>query len=89
MTRIRHRAPGHTQHGRVHDTPPPTERPVQPSGARYHIIEQHLRQALHSNTQAQKLQAQGLHADAKAQNRLTQVFIHNALSRVKPQGRNA
>ena len=65
------------------------KRALQLSSAHYHIIDQHLLKARKSNTQAQRLQAQGLHADAEAQNRLTQVFIHNALSRVKPQRQGA
>lgn len=77
-------------HQLLHRVPPPllqtTETPTR-SGHDYRIIDQHLLKARQSNTQAQRLQAQGLHADAEAQNRLTLVFIHNALYRVKPQSR--
>lgn len=66
-------------------TSPHLERTAQPAVTRYRIIDQHLLKARQSNTQAQRLQDQGLHADAEAQNRLTQVFIHNALSRVQTQ----
>lgn len=51
----------------------------------FRIIGEHLRKARQSNTLATRLHAQGLHLDAEQQNRLTHVFLQNALSRVKPQ----
>ena len=51
----------------------------------FRIIGEHLRKARQSNTLATRLHAQGLHQDAEQQNRLTHVFLQNALSRIKPQ----
>jgi hypothetical protein len=76
-------------HQLLHRVPPPLPQNADTSpqsGRNYHIIDQHLLKARQSNAQAQRLQAQGLHADAEAQNRLTLVLIHNALCRVKPPG---
>jgi len=60
--------------------PPPARR-----DSDFRIIGEHLRKARQSNTLATRLHAQGLHQDAEQQNRLTHVFLQNALSRVKPQ----
>jgi hypothetical protein len=81
MTRTRTRTPEQR-----HSEPSPVQQPEKPwmrAVASYHIIDRHLHQARQSNLQAQRLQAQGLHDDAQAQNRMTQVFIHNALCRIQ------
>ena len=49
----------------------------------YRVIGVHLQKAHQSNAMAERLNAQGMHGHAEAQNRLTQVFIRNALSRIQ------
>lgn len=50
----------------------------------FRIIGEHLRKARQSNSLATRLHAQGLTVDAEQQNRLTHVFLQNALYRIKP-----
>jgi hypothetical protein len=49
----------------------------------YRVIGVHLQKAHQSNAMAERLNAEGMHGHAEAQNRLTQVFIRNALSRIQ------
>jgi hypothetical protein len=60
--------------------------PTRPRGREsdFRIIGEHLRKASQSNRLATRLQAQGLNEDAEQQNRLTHVFLQNALCRIKP-----
>lgn len=60
--------------------------PVRPRGREsdFRIVGEHLRKASQSNRLATRLYAQGLSEDAEQQNRLTHVFLQNALCRVKP-----
>lgn len=51
----------------------------------FFIIDAHLRKARQSSATALRLHSQGLHAQALRQNRLTQVFLHNALARLDAQ----
>lgn len=51
----------------------------------FFIIDAHLQKARQSSAAALRLHSQGLHAQAITQNRLTQVFLHNALARLNPQ----
>ncbi len=50
----------------------------------FRIIGEHLSKARQSNSLATRLQAKGLNEDAEQQNRLTHVFLQNALYRIKP-----
>jgi hypothetical protein len=60
--------------------------PARPRGREsdFRIIGEHLRKASQSNNLATRLHAQGLSEDAEQQNRLTHVFLQNALCRIKP-----
>jgi hypothetical protein len=49
----------------------------------YRIIGVHLQKAHQSNAMAERLNAEGMHGHVEAQNRLTKVFIRNALSRIQ------
>lgn len=55
----------------------------QRQGLDYRIIGIHLQKAHQSNAMAERLNAQGMQGHAEAQNRLTQLFIRNALSRIQ------
>lgn len=81
----------HTLHalpsaGRVQATPQSAAQVPSQASARerdLRIIGEHLRKASQSHRLATRLHAQGLSVDAEQQTRLTDVFLQNALCRIK------
>lgn len=51
----------------------------------FFIIEAHLRKARASSEKAHRLDRSGQHREAVVQNKLTRIFIHNALARLDRQ----
>jgi len=55
----------------------------------FFIIDAHLKKASESSEAACRLQSRGQLMDAIAQNKLTRVFLHNALARLERQSTDA
>ncbi len=59
-----------------------TTEPLPPMDKALHIVAQHLRHAQRSHEQAQHLRRLGQTQAACEQNRMTRVFLHNALHHI-------
>lgn len=64
---------------------PPSERPHEDRPNDFFIIDAHLRKARASSEKASRLDQRGQHREAIVQNKLTRIFIHNALVRLNRQ----
>jgi len=63
--------------------PNPTDTPHKHQD--FFIIDAHLKKARESSEAAQRLHSVGRHGEAIVQNKLTRIFIHNALARLNRQ----
>ncbi len=63
----------------------PNERPQGERSNDFFIIDAHLKKAWASSEKASRLDQRGQHREAIVQNKLTRIFIHNALARLNRQ----